>query len=91
MANDDRNREGARNPGRSGDEAESLRNPGADSRTGGMEPGQTEAGSSRRGESELGESGRSELPEGGSGGSRRGSNPTSNEEENPDIEEPGEE
>ena len=89
MAKDDRNRESTRNSGRSGREDESLRDPGT--RTGDIEPGQPEAGSSRRGESEIGERRRSEFSEGGPGASRRGSNPSSNEEENPDLEEPGEE
>jgi hypothetical protein len=90
MSND-RNRESGRNSDRAGREDEPLRNPGTDSGTGDVEPGQTEAGSSRRGESETGGRGRSEFSEGGSGASRRGSNPSSNEEENPGIEQPGEE
>jgi hypothetical protein len=90
MANDDRNRESTRNSGRSGRENESSQNPDVSPRSGGIEPGQSETGSSRasrRGESELDERGRS----GGEGGSSRGSNPTSGEEENEDVEQPGEE
>jgi len=90
MANDDRNRESARNSGRSGREDESMQTPGARPRSGGMEPGQTEGGS-RPGESEMGERGRSEFGQGGSDASRRGSNPTSGEEENEEIEQPGQE
>jgi hypothetical protein len=89
MANDDRNRESTRNSGRSGQEDESLRNPGAGSRSGGMEPGQSEVGASRRGESEMDE--QREGSDLGRNASGRGSNPASGEEENEDTEQPGEE
>jgi hypothetical protein len=98
MAND-RNRESTRKSGqRGGDEKDSRRMPGAgESGMGesGNRPGQG-GGSDRgsgmgdRGRSEgMGERGRSELGE--SEQSQRGSNPTSGEEENEDVEEPGEE
>ncbi len=82
MAND-RNREKARDAGqRPGDEKDSRRMPGA------KEPGASETGAGRGegGGSERGGSGR-----GDSKTSQRGSNPSSGEVENQDVEEPGEE
>jgi hypothetical protein len=96
MANDNRNRDNARNSGRGesnrGESMKNTGNPGSEEmrRTPGSSESESETsrnqGRDVERESEFGGS-----PDSGRNTSRRGSNPTSSEEGNDEIEKPGEE